>query len=103
MAEQKEKSVDERAVEAPHAATPLKPGKPVEHQALSQMGGSFAERKAAREGKAYKGPKPGERQENSTFASRTKATKAAAKAVKSEDVEDKSVGSRAAKKTAESK
>ena len=30
-------------------ATPLGPGDPVEHSALSQMGGTFAERKAARE------------------------------------------------------
>jgi hypothetical protein len=37
------------AVDLPERATPLEPGEPVEMPAVSQMGGTFAERKAARE------------------------------------------------------
>lgn len=48
-------------------ATPLEAGEPVEAPALSQMGGTFAERAAA--------------------------VKASAKSVKADDVEDKSVSS----------
>lgn len=52
-------------------ATPVEPGDPVEAPALTQMGGTFAERQAAR--------------------------KAAAKSVKSDAAEDKSVSSASTK------
>lgn len=88
-----EKSTDTREP----GATPIGPGEPVEHVALSQMGATFAERKAAREG--GKAPKAAEVRETTTFADR----RAAAKAVQSGDseVEDKAVKKpqkRAAKK-----
>lgn len=40
---------EEKIVDVPSKAQPLGPGDPVEHDAASQMGGTFAERKAARE------------------------------------------------------
>lgn len=39
----------EQAVDVPLEGTPLEPGDPVEAPALSQMGGTFAERAKARE------------------------------------------------------
>lgn len=53
-------------------ATPIGPGDPVEHPALSQMGGTFAERAAA-------------------------AKKAEPKAVKADEAEDKAVKTSATK------
>lgn len=62
-------------------ATPVEPGDPVEATALSQMGATFAERQAARE----------------------KAERAAAKSVKSDAAEDKSVSSASTKSRAKKK
>jgi hypothetical protein len=66
-------------------AEPLGPGEPVEHSALSQMGGTFAERQAAAAGKKSTPPKR-EQLENSTFATRSKA-------VSGKSAENKSVSS----------
>lgn len=62
---------DEKAVDVPKGrATPLGPGDPVEYPPLSQMGSTFAERKAARE---------------------AAEAKAQGKSVSSDEVEDKAV------------
>lgn len=71
MAEKKNDPVDVDLA----TATPVEPGDPVEAAALSQMGATFAERQAARE----------------------KFEKAAAKSVKSDAAEDKSVSSASTK------
>jgi hypothetical protein len=67
------------------------------------MGGTFAERTAAREGKASFNdptPNPANEFENTTFAERAKAAKkTASKAVESDGAENKAV----AKKTASKK
>lgn len=69
-------------------AEALEPGEPVEAQAVTQMGATFAERAGKKAPAAAK-------KANSTFADRAKG----AKQVKADDVEDKSV----AKKTASKK
>lgn len=75
------------AVDIPDGATPIEPGDPEEVQAVTQMGGTFAERAG---GKAPAGAK--KVGENSTFADRKAAREKAEKAVRSESdsVEDKS-------------
>lgn len=66
------------------------------------MGSTFAERKAAAEGKASftdPTPDPADEAENTSFADRAKAAKkASSKAVDSDGAEDKSVKKSAAKK-----
>lgn len=68
-------------------ADAVEPGKPVEAQAVTQMGATFAER-------AGKKAPAQAKQANSTFAERAKAS---GKAVSSDEAEDKSVKSAQAK------